>query len=125
MDWRRRGRASVSGLLRDRLEDALALALGNRDGLERLGPWRGLRDDFEDVPLVLPLRFVLGLDHVHRLEELVVPGAEREGPAFEALHRRGERMAFEGLDEPGAVRALGFLDRLGDGVDRGGGAVRL
>src|SRR5207247_9763898 len=102
-------RASVSVLLRELLEDALALAIGNRDGLERLPALRGLRDDLEDVPLVLPLRFVLGLDHVHRLEELVVPGAEREGPAFEALHRRGERMAFEGLAEPGPVRALGLL----------------
>src|SRR5438876_10937787 len=37
---------------------------------------RHLRDDLEDVPLVLPLRFVLGPDDVHRLEELVVPCPE-------------------------------------------------
>ena len=44
----------------------------------------GLRlEDLEDVPLVLGLGRVLDLDHVHLLQELVVPVAELAGTAFE------------------------------------------
>src|SRR2546422_2806445 len=104
---------------------ALALGLRYRDGLQRLASRRHLRDDLEDVPLVLPLRFVLGPDDVHRLEELVVPCAEGQRAALEAVHRGGQRVALERLDELRAVRALGPIDGLRDRVDRALVAVVL
>src|SRR5689334_11543813 len=91
--------------LRHRLQLALALGLGDRDRLQRLLLAGDLADDLEDVPLVLPLRLVLGGDHVHRLQQLMVPGAEGQRPALEAVHRGGQRVALEGLDQLRAVRA--------------------
>src|SRR5213596_3659176 len=113
------------GVLRERLQPALALGLRDRDRLQRFAPRRHLRDDLEDVPLVPPLRLVARRDDVHRLEELVVPRAKGERPALEPVHRPRQRVALERLDELRAVRALGLLDRLRDRVDGDVVAVRL
>src|SRR6266545_2542869 len=88
-------------------------------------PRRDLLDDLEDVPLVLPLRLVFRGHDVHRLQELVVPRAEGQRPALEAVHRSRQRVALERRDQLRAVRGLRLVDRLGDRVDREIVAVRL
>src|SRR6266850_6740249 len=92
--------------LRHRLQLALALGLRNRDRLQRLPRAGHLADDLEDVPLVLPLRLVLRADHVHRLQQLVVPRAERERASLEPVRRARQRVALQRRHQLRAVRAL-------------------
>ena len=44
----------------------------------------------------------------------MVPGPEGQRPALEPVHRGRQRVPLERLDELGAVRALGLVDRLRD-----------
>src|SRR5436190_16102415 len=59
------------------------LLLRRLDELERFVRLGDRLDDLEDVPLVPGVLLVLDLDHVHLLQELVVPVAEAALPGLE------------------------------------------
>src|SRR2546427_9426381 len=88
--------AVIERRLRHRLQLALALGLRNRDRVQRLPLAGHLADDLEDVPLVLPLRLVLRADHVHRLQQLVIPRAERERASLEPVRRARQTDGLKG-----------------------------
>ena len=79
------------------------------DQLERFTSRGNRANDLEDVPLVLHLRLVLHLDHVHLLEQLVVPVAERSRPRLEDVEARTLLQVFDELRWIGRLR---LRDRL-------------